>query len=145
MNTSKNLSSGIINNRDNIVRMMSEFLEVKTALVSQVEKPNIKVLKTNNQEMNPVSEGDTFVLEGHYCEKVISEKEMLLIRSAYQESEWGNNPELKLNLVSYLGYPIFWPNGEVFGTICVMDYKERDFEHKHKNLVLEFHSKVVCY
>jgi light-regulated signal transduction histidine kinase (bacteriophytochrome) len=34
------------------------------------------------------------------------------------------NPDIKLGMVSYLGFPINFPDNQPFGTLCVLDNKE---------------------
>lgn len=52
---------------------------------------------------------------------------MLLVPDASKSPEWMNNPDMKFNMKCYLGFPIKLPNGNIFGTICVLDNKENDF------------------
>jgi GAF domain-containing protein len=59
---------------------------------------------------------------------VIGTQSKLLIPDATANPLWCfNNPGVDLNLISYLGYPLNWPDGEVFGTICILDNKENQF------------------
>ena len=41
-----------------------------------------------------------------------------------KSDDWKNNPDLKHNLISYLGFPIRSFDGKPFGTICLLDDKE---------------------
>jgi len=36
-----------------------------------------------------------------------------------RDENWKNNPDIKLNMVSYLGVPILFPDGNPFRTIPV--------------------------
>ena len=38
-------------------------------------------------------------------------------------------------MISYLGLPILWPNGEVFGTLCVLDNKENHYNNQYIKLM----------
>jgi two-component sensor histidine kinase len=42
---------------------------------------------------------------------------------------------MELNMVSYLGVPIRWPDGEVFGTFCVLDNKRNEYSTDQRQLV----------
>ena len=46
-------------------------------------------------------------------------RQPLSIPDALADEEWLSNPDIELGMISYLGFPIAWPNGEIFGTICV--------------------------
>jgi PAS domain S-box-containing protein len=39
-------------------------------------------------------------------------------------------------MTSYLGFPITWPNGDVFGTICVLDNKRNEYSDLYQKLLL---------
>jgi len=40
-------------------------------------------------------------------------------------------------MVSYLGYPVNWPDGEVFGTICILDKRENFYSDITEELMLK--------
>jgi GAF domain-containing protein len=58
---------------------------------------------------------------GTLCETVIKKREPLLVANALEDDEWKLAPEIKVGMVSYLGFPVVWPDGRMFGTICVLD------------------------
>ena len=47
--------------------------------------------------------------------------------NALKSAQWDSNPDLKHKLISYLGFPIRLPDGEAFGTICLLDCKENHY------------------
>lgn len=62
----------------------------------------------------------------------------LLIPDATKDEDWKENPDIKLGMISYLGYPIILPTGDVFGTICVLDNKANYYSEVYERLVLQF-------
>jgi hypothetical protein len=40
-------------------------------------------------------------------------------------------------MISYLGFPIAWPDGHIFGTICVLDDKRNDYAEPQRKLLLQ--------
>jgi len=44
---------------------------------------------------------------------------------------------------SYLGMPLTWPRGEIFGTICVMDTKENHYSEQLIKLLQKFSRLVI--
>jgi diguanylate cyclase (GGDEF)-like protein len=59
---------------------------------------------------------------------VIQTSQPLYLQDASNEVKWQDNPELiNHKLISYLGLPIFWPNGNPFGTLCIMDTRTTDY------------------
>jgi C4-dicarboxylate-specific signal transduction histidine kinase len=45
-------------------------------------------------------------------------------------------------MISYLGLPISWPNGDIFGTICVLDHKRNAYREVHHRLLLQLRDAV---
>jgi hypothetical protein len=74
-----------------------------------------------------VGQRERYIDSGLYCERVIRRREMLLVPDAAVSAEWKNNPDMKIGMKCYLGLPIKLPNGNCFGTICVLDDKRNDF------------------
>ena len=48
-------------------------------------------------------------------------------------------------LISYLGVPILLPDGSVFGTICVMDTREKEYHANYVDLMLHFKDLVESH
>src|SRR4029077_12070362 len=61
-----------------------------------------------------------------------------LVPDALLEEQWKSNPDIKLGMISYLGFPIAWPDGHIFGTICVLDNKRNEYSEPHRKLLLQF-------
>lgn len=111
----------------NIVNILAKIIQVPAALIMKVEPPYIEVFRSSESKHNPYKIGDKEKLPGLYCETVINTKEKLLVPNALKNKKWNKNPDIKLGMISYLGFPILWPNDEVFGTICVLDNKENKY------------------
>ena len=81
-------------------------------------------------------------IPGLYCERVISSRGKLLVPDALADPEWKNNPDVKLNMISYLGFPLLFPDGRPFGTICVLDNKPNAFSKLYEKLVASMQSII---
>jgi PAS domain S-box-containing protein len=109
-----------------IVDLLAEIVHVPSALIMRVEPPNIQVFLSSESQGNPYEAAETAPLNtGLYCETVMKTRRPLLVPDALGDEDWKSNPDIKLGMISYLGLPISWPDGEIFGTICVLD-KERN-------------------
>jgi GAF domain-containing protein len=84
-------------------------------------------LPIRQRETPIILEREVLIDSGLYCETVIRTKNRLLVPNATTDEEWRDNPDIKLGMISYLGYPIMLPTGDVFGTICVLDYRENHY------------------
>lgn len=122
-----------------IVDIMARILEVPAGLIMKVETPYIKVFLRSHSEGNPYEKNEhADINTGLYCETVMREKQRLLVSSALDDPKWDHNPDLKLGMTFYLGFPIQWPNGEVFGTICVLDKKDNKQAKLYSDLIEQF-------
>ena len=122
-----------------IVNVLAEVMHVPAALVMQVEPPNIKVFVSSESTGNPYEHGELASLNtGLYCETVMRTRQPLLVPDALADEEWKSNPDIKLGMISYLGFPIAWPDGEIFGTICALDNKKNDHGELHRKLLSQF-------
>jgi hypothetical protein len=124
----------------NCGQYLSRTDDVPAGLIMRVVDSDIEVFVSSQSEGNPYSPRDKEVLlgSGLYCETVLATKRRLLIPNALRDEDWKNNPDIKLNMISYLGYPILWPDGAPFGTICVLDRKENAYSETYKQLLLNF-------
>ncbi len=68
-----------------------------------------------------------------------------MVSNALQDEEWDTNPYLEYGFISYLGIPLLWPDGEVFGTICILDIKENCYSETYENLMLQFKEIIESY
>ncbi len=121
-----------------IVDLMAEIIDVPSGLIMRVTPPEIEVYKTSRSQNNPFEEGAVFPLDGVYCEWVTQNCEQLLVPNALNDAKWDHNPDLEFDMVSYLGFPLLWPDGQPFGTICVSDTRENAYNDVYASLIREF-------
>jgi len=120
-----------------IVDLLAEIVGVPAALIMRVSPPYIEVFRSSESADNPYKVGAKDHLPGLYCETVIKTKGGLLVPNALKDPHWDKNPDIKLGMISYLGYPILWPDGDVFGTICVVDLKENAYGRVYEDLLMQ--------
>src|SRR6516225_164055 len=121
-----------------IVNVLAEVMHVPATLVMQVEPPNIKVFVSSESTGNPYEHGELASLNtGLYCETVMKTRQSLLVPNALVDEEWKSNPDIKLGMISYLGFPVAWPDGQIFGTICVLDNKRNEYNDLYRKLLLQ--------
>ena len=131
--------SEIVGKWQEIVNLLAEIMHVPSALVMKVEPPNIMVFVSSESKGNPYEQDEVSSLNtGLYCETVMKTRQPLLVPDALLEEEWKSNPDIKLGMISYLGFPIAWPDGRIFGTICVLDNKRNEYSEPYRKLLLQF-------
>jgi transcriptional regulator with GAF, ATPase, and Fis domain len=130
----------ILEKWQNIVDIMAELIRVPAALIMRIVDTDIEVFVSSRSQGNPYNPGDHERLfgSGLYCETVIKTNEKLLVPNAFNDEQWKTNPDIKLNMISYLGFPILLPDGKPFGTICVLDEKENAHSELFENLIRNF-------
>lgn len=133
-----------LNRWQNIIDIVAELIGVPAALIMRVVESDIEVFVSSKSDGNPYHPGDHehFLGSGLYCETVINRNDKLLIPNALADERWKNNPDIKLNMISYLGFPILQPNGKAFGTICVLDNKENAYSKTYENLIENFRDVI---
>ena len=64
-------------------------------------------------------------------------RQLLLVPDALADQEWNANPDIKLGMISYMGVPVAWPNGDIFGTICVLDARPNEYSELYRKLLFQ--------
>ncbi len=119
-----------------IVTLAARIINVPAGLIMRLHENEIEVFASSATEDNPYEEKDRSDLGlGFYCETVVGKREELLVPHALDDPAWEKNPDVELNMFSYLGVPVCWPDGEVFGTFCVLDSKRNEYDEDTRHLV----------
>lgn len=123
------IPENILQEWQSILDLLARIEKVKAALIMRKSGEALEVFLSSKTKGNPykVGQKERYIDSGLNCERVIRQGNMLLVPDASKSQEWMNNPDMKFNMKCYLGFPIKLPNGNIFGTICVLDNKENDF------------------
>ncbi len=134
----------ILNNWQEIADILAEMIDIPAALVMRLNDPHIEVLVSSNSQGNPYHPGDHEVFEnsGLYCERVVKTQQKLLVPDAPADPDWADNPDIELNMISYLGFPLCLPDNTPFGTLCVLDNKPNPYNELTEKLMLKFKSMI---
>ncbi|MDG3085452.1 EAL domain-containing protein [Vibrio hannami] len=133
----------ILSSWQSTLDILAEITAVPSTLIMRVHENNIEVFVSSNRENNPYNKGDTeSIPQGLYCETVIKNQQELLIPNALDDPQWDNNPDIKLGMVSYLGLPVNWPDGSVFGTMCILDNKPNHYSETYRALLDTFKNSI---
>ena len=128
----------------NWLDLIAKIANVPAALIMKLKEESIEVFLSSNSEGNPYLAGQQEKLnKGFFCETVIGTQKQLLVADATKINVWNiNNPDVDINMVSYLGLPVNWPDGEVFGTICILDNKENHYNQISKDAISTFKQSI---
>ena len=116
-----------------IFKIISERLNVQTAYVTKKGDTAMTVLSSYNGKEEIIPEGYSVEYGGTYCRLIISD----------QQNRWMTTADLtkdaitsklevtsQLKVKGFLGVTLEDLDGNVFGTLCVMDKEEKNFSQK---------------
>ncbi len=122
-----------------LVDIAARLIGVPAGLIMRLTRDQIEVFTSSRTDDNPYEPGEKAELGyGLYCETVVGTGRNLLVPNALQDENWMDNPDVKLNMISYYGVPVRWPDGDIFGTFCVLDDKENRYTEDQRALVSKF-------
>ncbi len=137
------VSNETIHKWQNTLNLLSEILEVPASLIMKMTDTDMEVFLKSEGTENPYpADGKDSLGHGLYCETVIGRDGYLYIKDSLQDQHWKDNPDVKLNMISYMGFPIRWPDGAVFGTICSLDSKPIRQDERFKKLMHLFRDSL---
>jgi len=134
------IPSDVLSKWQRIADLLANIMHVPSAVVTKLEPPHnshYKTIVSSNSEGNPFPVDESFSMDiGTFCETVIKNREPLLVINALDDEQWKSAPEIKVGMVSYLGFPVAWPDGRMFGTICVLDDRANRYNDLYQELLL---------
>lgn len=127
-----------------IVDIIAAIIGIPACLIMMLKDPEIEVLVSSKSRENPYKPGEKEIFNdsGLYCETVIKTNKKLLVPDALSDDKWKDNPDVKNNMISYMGFPIKYPDGKPFGTICVLDNKANSYSKIFEKLVSKFRDLI---
>lgn len=130
-----------------LVDTMAELADVPIGLIMRIVKDEIEVFIASRTEWNPYTPGNREHLpdSGLYCETVIRTRQPLLVPDALSDPKWKNNPDIRHHLISYLGFPILYPDGSPFGTLCILDQKQNAYSSAIYNMLDNFRNLIQSH
>jgi c-di-GMP phosphodiesterase len=122
------ISAEVLEKWQKILDLAARIVGVPSGLITRLHERDLEVLLASNTEGNVFERQSRFELGlGWYCENVAGRRRQMALPSALKDEAWKNNPSVPFNIISYLGIPIQWPDGEIFGTFCMLDSREHDY------------------
>jgi len=126
-----------------VTTLLAKACNVEGALVMRENPDSMEVMAASDLEETPYQRGETAPREGRlYCEAVIKNQASLVVEDAEKDPLWRGNPDVELGLASYFGMPVNWPDGAVFGTLCILSREPRKPSALDYELLENFKSVV---
>jgi signal transduction histidine kinase len=123
--------------------LIAEVAEVSSGVITRIYDNNLEMFASSNKDNEVFANGIRIPLNaGLFCSQVINSGKQLVVTDATKTNEWSDKAGVGSGFISYLGEPIFWPDGNVFGTICVLDKKAKSYNEMIVNLVKNFKESI---
>ena len=137
------ITAEILEKWQRIVDLMGRVASVPAALITRFTDEYLEIFVSSETEGNPFKQHDRAELNtGHYCEEVVKTGYPMIIENALNDPKWQTSPDVELGMTYYYGYPLKWPGGEPFGTICILDSTDSDKTPELTGLLIEFSSII---
>ena len=137
------VSDELIEKWQSLLDITARIIDVPSASIIKLHEDYVEVFLNNQTAENPFYAGEKAeLIYGVFCETVIGKQDKLLIPDARKNPIWKDNLEIDLNMISYLGFPVNYPDGEVFGTVCVHDNKENNYSEVYKDLMDKMRQQI---
>ena len=98
-----------------VVNVISELIAVPSVMINRLEPPELEVFRSNISPDNPFPSGTRMEMAGVYCATAAQRRERLQVDDARHDPLWADSPTAKAGIFAYLGFPLCWPDGDVFG------------------------------
>jgi len=122
------------------VDLLAEMFDSACGTIVQLRQNEFNAVVVSKNQDNFLNENDSWPLElNSFCRRIMETKEELNVQNANIDDYWRFIPPVADGPIrSYCGLPIFWPDGELFGTICVIDTKRTDHTSSLLKLLKQF-------
>jgi len=105
---------GVQTKWQDLVDMLAASSCAKTSVITCWTEAGLHVIACSQNADNPLHKDQLIPhSENVFCKKVAEKKEPLYVSN--------HNPSNSDELITYCGFPVLLPNGELYGTICIMD------------------------
>ncbi|MCG8667938.1 MAG: diguanylate cyclase [Pseudomonadales bacterium] len=136
------ITDEVLRKWQSIVNMVASTFCMPAGFIVRHLSEGYEVLIASTNQENPYQAGSIIPHDTNiFCRQVVLENKMLSVTNARNIPEWTTNPEVcDDGFNTYVGFPIHNPDGSIFGTICVMDFKAEPVAQNYIDLLEQFRS-----
>lgn len=126
-----------------IIDSTARILKMPSGLITRLSRERLHIVVASRTEGNPYKGNDSDSLGiGMFCESVAGMRNQLVVQDTNDSDYWRTNPHAGLGMRSYCGLPIFWNDGEIFGTFCMLSDQTNQFSDLYQQLLAEFREVI---
>ena len=126
-----------------MVNLMAQLAQVPCVLINRVQQQEICVQVASSIVEQPFHGGERIPLPlNSYCSHVIATQQPLLVENASGTCFEPDNPTYSAGFSYYYGLPLCWPDGQIFGTVCMLDTASAGRAVQHRALLTLFQQAI---
>lgn len=120
-------------------------------MVTRVHEDELEIILSSNSENNPFKKGfrrqknlmpnHTYITD--YCIDVLQNRDKFIVSNFKKDPSRDPHPDIDHHMNAYFGLPLYWPSGEQFGTIVVIDNKENGFSEQQQKLLFKLQQAIL--
>ncbi|WP_301724648.1 STAS domain-containing protein [Planococcus shixiaomingii] len=118
---------------EHILEMISKQMKINTLFIAKNDGKTNEIIKSRNAEKELVVAGTSLPLENTFCSLSLNYGEEPLVINDISSSELTESLEIAAHFGngSFIGIPVYFENGDVYGTICGLDNQPFEFLEEH--------------
>ncbi len=128
---------GVLESWQGIVNTLAEFCDAPAVIIRRLDNRHMQVICTSESANNPYFQGQRSPKEELFCQQVVNQKKTVRISNS-SKHETKSSFDMAQGMIAYLGFPLLWPDGEMFGTISLFDTREHTYTPRFENLICKF-------
>lgn len=128
-----------------LTRTAARLLDAPVSFVSIIDrKAGLQYFKSHTGFIEPWYGDPKGTLDAALCPHVVETETVYRVRSLASIAPENRHPLVRdLNAMSYLGAPVFTPDGTPIGALCVLDVRERDWTDEDVAALSDLASSVT--
>lgn len=118
---------------ESILQMMSTIVDINTLFIARNDRKINRIVKATNSKVDLIKEGEEFPYNDTFCKLSIDHGQKALVIEDILLNHQTKRLQVteKLGSGTFIGIPIYYENGENYGTICGLDLNNITLSEKH--------------
>lgn len=121
-----------------LLKYIADMLNVKISFVARIvdDDAEMLVLSEEDQEHPKYTTGSQLKIYGTFCEQTMEHtRKPHIVPDGRTDPQYMDVKDFSNGYISYMGFPVRFPSGELFGTLCVEDDKAHEYQEPHIKLM----------
>lgn len=128
-----------------IVDLLVKVSGCSDALITRFDPPSLEIFKASDNIENIFAEGMSSKISGKYCRAVIKNNSKVMVVDALADDKWRDYLDAQHGMKAYLGYPLRWSDGKIFGTLCLHNKEPHNFSEHTQEIMLQFKDLIESH